>query len=61
MRKGQVGQEQIVAIVREADRAAMSTVANAARVSEQTIYTWRKRFPGYGANATSDLWRSRLL
>jgi transposase-like protein len=33
--------EQIVAILREADRDPIATVAKRHGVSEQTIYTWR--------------------
>lgn len=35
--------QQIVAILREADRVSMPVVAKLLAVSEQTIYTWRKR------------------
>jgi transposase-like protein len=34
----------VVAIIREADREPMSAVAKRRGISEQTIYTWRKRF-----------------
>jgi putative transposase len=34
----------MVAIIREADREAVSVVAKRHGISEQTIYTWRKRF-----------------
>ena len=34
----------MVAIIREGDREPMPAVAKRHAVSEQTIYTWRKRF-----------------
>jgi putative transposase len=44
MRKGRFSEEQMVAIIREADRDPVVAVAKRHGVSEQTIYTWRKRF-----------------
>ena len=44
MRKGKFTEEQMVAIPREADRRPVAAVAKKHGVSEQTIYTWRKRF-----------------
>jgi putative transposase len=38
----------MVAIIREADREPVSAVAKGHGISEQTIYTWRKRFGGPG-------------
>ena len=40
----------MVAIIREADREPVSTVAKQHGISEQTIYTWRKRFGGFEPN-----------
>jgi transposase-like protein len=37
----------MVAILREADRDPVSEVAKRHGVSEQAIYTWRKRFGGF--------------
>jgi putative transposase len=58
MRKGRCTEEQMVAIIREADRQPVSTVAKQHGISEQTIYTWRKRFGGFEPN---DVRRLRQL
>src|SRR5205807_9640685 len=38
------------AVIREADREPVAVVAKRHGISEQTIYTWRKRFGGFQAN-----------
>ena len=50
MRKARFTDEQMVAIIREADREPVPAVAKRHGISEQTIYTWRKRFGGFQAN-----------
>jgi putative transposase len=44
MRKLRFSDQQVVAILREADRDPTPTVAKRLGANEQTNYTWRKRF-----------------
>ena len=47
MRKSRFTDEQIVAMLRETDRDAVPVVSKRHGVSEQTIYTWKKRFGSF--------------
>lgn len=58
MRKGRFTEFQIVTILREPDRGSVAEVAKKHGISEQSIYTWRKRF---GALEAADLKRLRQL
>lgn len=60
MRKPKLTDEQIVAVLREAERGerTIAEICKKAGVTEQTFYRWRKKFAG---NTVSDVRKLKQL
>jgi putative transposase len=55
MKKNRYSDEQIVRILREADKDPVPEVAKRHGVSEQSIYGWRKRFASMAVDEVREL------
>ena len=57
MRKSQYSEEQIVKIVRESHAQGVAETAKKYKISENSIYIWRRKYVGMEPNQVAELKR----